>query len=150
MNKLGSKLQNSWKAGLKSQTRKQKTTKTKIWKIMAAKFKCRREHVLVQDWLIKVTRNQTRGQNSYLSERGELRVRQVQNTYNSLSYYTGLTENGFSGPTSIQSFRETDPRMYTSGVHVRLQRLLAQSKVTEKLGWINSAHEKGNGRTNSW
>ena len=55
MKKLDSKLQNSSKAGLKSQTRQENTTKMKIWKITTAKFKCTREHILGHDWLIEIT-----------------------------------------------------------------------------------------------
>ena len=44
-----------FKAGLKSQTRQENTTKMKIWKTTTAKFKCMREHILGHDWLIKIT-----------------------------------------------------------------------------------------------
>jgi len=43
------KSKNSGKAGLKSQTLQENTTKMKIWKIATAKFKCTREHVLGHD-----------------------------------------------------------------------------------------------------
>ena len=51
---LDSKLRNSSKAVLKSQTQQENTTKMKIWKITTAKFKCTREHILGHDWLIKI------------------------------------------------------------------------------------------------
>ena len=44
MKKLDSKLQNSSKADLKSQTQQENTTKMKIWKITTAKFECKRAH----------------------------------------------------------------------------------------------------------
>ena len=55
MKKLDSKLQNSSKAGLKSQTQQEYTTKMKIWKITTAKFKCTRGHILGHDWLTKIS-----------------------------------------------------------------------------------------------
>ena len=56
MKKLDKKnSKNSSKAGLKSQTQQENTTKMKIWKITTAKFKCTREHILGHDWLIKIT-----------------------------------------------------------------------------------------------
>ena len=45
---------NRSKAGLKSQTRQENTTKMKIFKIKTAKFKCTREHILGHDWPIKI------------------------------------------------------------------------------------------------
>ena len=43
------------KAGLKSQTQQENTTKMKIWKITRVNFKCTREHILGHDWLTKIT-----------------------------------------------------------------------------------------------
>ena len=61
----------SSKAGLKSQTRQENTTKMKIWKITTVKFKCKREHILGHDWLTKIT--------WIKRARGEFRVCKVQN-----------------------------------------------------------------------
>ena len=55
MKKLDSKLQKQQQDGLKSQTQQENTTKTKIWKITTAKFKCTCENILGHDWLTKIT-----------------------------------------------------------------------------------------------
>ena len=54
MKKLDSKLQKQQQGWLKSQTQQENTTKMKIWKIMTAKFKYTREHILGHDWLTKI------------------------------------------------------------------------------------------------
>ena len=55
MKKLDSKLQKQQQGRLKSQTQQENLTKTKIWKITTAKFKCMHEHILGHDWLTKIT-----------------------------------------------------------------------------------------------
>ena len=56
MKKLDSKLQKQQpRLAWKSRTPQENTTKMKICNITTAKFKCTREHILVHDWLAKIT-----------------------------------------------------------------------------------------------